>query len=88
MQHQVEKEEEKYLVLCRIVLGRMERVDLECHQTYASNKGYDTGCDNPENPQWYVVWGNDINKRVLPVCVITCKTSVVKDGNNSNVSYI
>ncbi|CAK8568917.1 unnamed protein product [Lathyrus sativus] len=79
MQHQVEKDEEKYLVLCRIVLGRMERVDLETHQTQISNKGYDSGCDDPKNPHWYVVWGNDINKRVLPVCVITCKTSVIKD---------
>ncbi|CAL5205279.1 unnamed protein product [Lathyrus oleraceus] len=79
MQHQVEKDEEKYLILCRIVFGRMERVDLETHQTHASNKDYDIGCDNPKKPHWYVVWGNDINKRVLPVCVITCKTSVVKD---------
>ncbi|CAI8599944.1 unnamed protein product [Vicia faba] len=79
MQHQVEKDEEKYLVLCRIVLGRMERVDLETHQTHLSNNDYDTGCDDPKNPHWYVVWGNDMNKRVLPVCVITCKTSVIKD---------
>ncbi|KAL5074021.1 hypothetical protein RYX36_013005 [Vicia faba] len=79
MQHPVEKDEEKYLVLCRIVLGRMERVDLETHQTHVSNNDYDTGCDDPKNPHWYVVWGNDMNKRVLPVCVITCKTSVIKD---------
>ncbi|MCI07715.1 putative inactive poly (ADP-ribose) polymerase SRO2-like [Trifolium medium] len=78
MQYQVDKDEEKHLILCRVVLGSMEKVYLECHQTNPSNEGYDTASDDPNNPKWYVVWADDINKRILPVCVVTCKTSAIE----------
>jgi len=86
MQYQVDKDEEKHLILCRVLLGSVERVDLECYQTYPSNTGYDTGSDDPKNPKWYVVWANDINKRILPVCVVSCKTSVAV--GSCNISYL
>ncbi|GAU14288.1 hypothetical protein TSUD_308480 [Trifolium subterraneum] len=56
----------------------MEKVYLECHQTNPSNVGYDTASDDPNNPNWHVVWSDDINKRILPVCVVTCKTSAIQ----------
>lgn len=75
MQYTVDKHLEKLLILCRVVLGSVEQVELEFHQTCASRKDFDTGSDNPKNPKWYVVWANDINTRILPVCVVSCQTS-------------
>lgn len=78
MQHQVDKDEEKHLILCRVLLGSVERVDLECYKTYPSNTGYDTGSDDPKNRKWY---------ELLLVCVVSCKTSVVA-ADNCNISYL
>uniref|UniRef100_A0A1S2YA82 Probable inactive poly [ADP-ribose] polymerase SRO3 n=1 Tax=Cicer arietinum TaxID=3827 RepID=A0A1S2YA82_CICAR len=77
MQYEMDKESEKHVILCRVVLGNVERVDLECHQSRCSRVEYDTGSNDPNNPNWYVVWANDINKRILPVYVVTCKTSAI-----------
>jgi len=87
MQYQVVRDEEKHLIICCVLLGNVERVDLECYQTRPSNTGYDTGSDDPKNPKWYVVWANDINKRILPIYVGSCKTFVVAAGN-CNISYL
>lgn len=80
MQYEMDKESEKHVILCRVVLGNVERVDLECHQSRCSRVEYDTGSNDPNNPNWYVVWANDINKRILPVYVVTCKTSAIMNG--------
>jgi hypothetical protein len=87
IQYQVDKDEEKHVILCRVALGSVERLFLECDQTNSSNEGYDTASDNPNNPKWYAVWADDINKRILPVCVVSCKTSAIQAAGNCHTSY-
>lgn len=82
MQYPVDrKEPEKHLILCRVVLGSVEKVGLEFHQTCPSRQEYDTGSDDPANPRWYVVWASDMNTRIVPVCVVTCNTFAILPGN-------
>ncbi|RHN76905.1 hypothetical protein MtrunA17_Chr1g0148941 [Medicago truncatula] len=66
MQYKVDKDPLKHIIICQVVLGSVEKVELEFHQSCASRNEFDTGSDDPK---WYVVWANDINNRILPVCV-------------------
>jgi len=69
-----------HIILCQVVLGSVEKVELEFHQSCASRNEFDTGSDDPKNPKWYVVWSNDINTRIHQICIVTCKTSAIMPG--------
>lgn len=55
----------RWIILCQVVLGSVEKVELELNQTCANRKEFDIGSDDPKNPKWYVVCANDINTRIL-----------------------
>ncbi|XP_057972908.1 probable inactive poly [ADP-ribose] polymerase SRO3 isoform X2 [Malania oleifera] len=65
---------EKHVVLCRVVLGNVEKVDVGSKQTYPSNVNFDTGVDDVNNPKWYVVWSANMNSYILPLCVVSYKS--------------
>ena len=69
------------------MLGSVEKVHLEFPQTSASREEFDTGSDNPNNPKWYVVWNTDMNKRILPVCIVSCKTAAVVPGKCDSILF-
>lgn len=66
---------EKHVVLCRVILGSAEKVDLGSNQSHPSNVDFDTGADDPNNPKHYVVWFSSVNTHVLPECVVSFKAS-------------
>lgn len=73
MQYKVDKDPLKHIILCQVVLGSVEKVELEFHQSCASRNEFDTDSDDPKNPKWYVVWANDINNRILPYALSPAK---------------
>lgn len=66
---------EKHVVLCRVILGSVEKVDLGSNQSHPSNVDFDTGADDPNNPNHYVVWFGNVNTHVLPECIVSFKAS-------------
>lgn len=71
---------EKHLVLCRVLLGNVEKVDVGSQQCYPSSVAFDSGVDNIVNPKWYVVWTTNMNTHILPECVVSYKCSDRKQG--------
>ncbi|XP_062025615.1 probable inactive poly [ADP-ribose] polymerase SRO3 isoform X2 [Rosa rugosa] len=66
---------EKHVLLCRVILGNVEKVEAGSQQCYPSSMEFDTGVDDPRTPTRYVVWSTNMNRHVLPECVVSYKPS-------------
>ncbi|KAB5568821.1 hypothetical protein DKX38_002614 [Salix brachista] len=71
---------EKHIILCRVILGNVEKVVAGSQQYYPSSIDFDTGTDDPKNPKWYVVWPSVMNRHVIPECVVCFKSSINVSG--------
>ncbi|KAH1065477.1 hypothetical protein J1N35_030464 [Gossypium stocksii] len=65
----------KHLILCRVILGNVEKVEAGSEQYLPSSVDFDTGSDDPKNPKWYVVWSNIANMHILPESVVSFRPS-------------
>ncbi|CAK9157930.1 unnamed protein product [Ilex paraguariensis] len=74
MLSEVDENGEKHVILCRVILGNREKVGAGSQQLYPSNVGFDTGVDDLNNPNWYVVWCANMNTHILPECVVSFKS--------------
>ncbi|XP_068651720.1 probable inactive poly [ADP-ribose] polymerase SRO1 isoform X2 [Aristolochia californica] len=66
---------EFHVVLCRVVMGNMEEVELGSRQFHPSKESFDNGVDNLKEPKWYIVWSTYMNTHVLPEYVVTFTVS-------------
>ncbi|CAK7347346.1 unnamed protein product [Dovyalis caffra] len=78
---------EKYIILCRVILGNVEKVAAGSRQYYPSSIDFDTGADDPKNPNWYIVWSSVMNNHIIPECVVSFKSSVNVPGQVRGSSY-
>ncbi|XP_045789421.1 probable inactive poly [ADP-ribose] polymerase SRO5 [Trifolium pratense] len=71
----VDKDGFRHLLLCRVILGRMEVVAEGSDQRRPSSEEYDSGVDvdSLSSPKEYIVWSNKINTHVLPEYVLSFK---------------
>jgi hypothetical protein len=69
----VDENGEKHVLLCRVILGRCEKIEAGSQQSYPSSKDFDTGVDDIRNPKWHIIWCASMNTHILPECVITYK---------------
>lgn len=72
MMSEADDNEEKHVLLCRVILGNVEMV---VDGPLPSSVNFDTGVDNIENPTWYVVKWANMNTHILPQCVVSYKSS-------------
>ncbi|KAK4751470.1 hypothetical protein SAY87_004952 [Trapa incisa] len=72
---------EKHVILCRVILGSVEKVEFGSKQSHPSSVNFDTGVDDPRNPKWYVVWPFNMNTHVLPEFILSFKSS---DGSKGS----
>lgn len=75
MQEEADDNGEKHLILCRVILGNVEKVEAGSQQCYPSSTEYDTGADDPKNPKWFVVWRTNMSRHILPECVVSYKST-------------
>ncbi|CAG7904272.1 unnamed protein product [Brassica rapa] len=68
----------EHLLLCRLILGKPERVIAGSKQTYPSSSEYDCGVDNLENPRKYVIWSCNMNSYILPSHVVSFKSPTLR----------
>uniref|UniRef100_M8BS38 Uncharacterized protein n=1 Tax=Aegilops tauschii TaxID=37682 RepID=M8BS38_AEGTA len=64
---------EAHIVLCRVLMGWPEAIPAGSSKLHPNSDNYDSAADNMQNPQWYVVWGKDMNMRILPEYVVSFK---------------
>ncbi|XP_028777816.1 LOW QUALITY PROTEIN: probable inactive poly [ADP-ribose] polymerase SRO3 [Neltuma alba] len=80
MRAEVDNNGEKHIILCRVILGKIEKVTAGSQQCRPSSVEYDTGADDPLNPKWYVLWSSNMNSHILPEYVISFKSSAYLPG--------
>ncbi|GMI91053.1 RADICAL-INDUCED CELL DEATH1, ARABIDOPSIS THALIANA P8 (INTERACTING PROTEIN), REDOX IMBALANCED 1 [Hibiscus trionum] len=71
----------KHLILCRVILGNVEKVEAGSEQYLPSSVDFDTGSDDPMNPKWYIVWSTNANMHVLPESVVSFRPSSNMQGH-------
>ncbi|XP_019174512.1 PREDICTED: probable inactive poly [ADP-ribose] polymerase SRO2 isoform X2 [Ipomoea nil] len=74
---QVDANGEKHLVLCRVILGKCEKIEIGSLQLSHSRMDFDTGVDDLINPQWYAVLRAN---RVIPEGVLSYRPANVVPG--------
>ncbi|CAI9757881.1 unnamed protein product [Fraxinus pennsylvanica] len=81
---------EKHIILCRLILGKCEKVEAGSQQLHPSSAEYDSGVDDLKNPKLYVVWFANMNTHILPECVISYTPINLSDRVNGmlNVNWV
>ncbi|XP_071692590.1 inactive poly [ADP-ribose] polymerase RCD1-like [Rutidosis leptorrhynchoides] len=69
------------MVLCRVILGNMEVILPGSKQFYPSDESFDSGVDNFQNPNRYVIWNMNMNTHIYPEFAVTFKTSPITEEN-------
>lgn len=77
---------EKHVILCRVILGKCEKVEAGSQQMFPSSVDFDSGADDLENPRWYVVWCNNMNTHVLPEVVVSYRPANNVQGRFTGAS--
>ncbi|XP_057773461.1 probable inactive poly [ADP-ribose] polymerase SRO3 [Salvia miltiorrhiza] len=80
---EVDENGEKHVILCRVILGKCEKVEAGSLQSYPSSVEYDTGVDDLNNPRWYTVWHGNMNTHILPECVVSYRPVNINGSVNS-----
>ncbi|GMJ06026.1 RADICAL-INDUCED CELL DEATH1, ARABIDOPSIS THALIANA P8 (INTERACTING PROTEIN), REDOX IMBALANCED 1 [Hibiscus trionum] len=63
----------KYIVLCRIIMGKMELLRPGSGQCFPSNEDVDSGVDDLQHPKYYIIWNMNISTHVYPEFVVSFK---------------
>ncbi|KAJ0047585.1 hypothetical protein Pint_15441 [Pistacia integerrima] len=69
----VDKDGLRYMLLCRVMLGKVEVVRPGSDQSHPSSTEFDSGVDNLKVPRRYIVWSSNMNTHILPEYIISLK---------------
>lgn len=69
------------MILCRVILGNMEKVGAGSRQSHPSSTEFDTGVDDPTCPKRYIVWCSNMNRHILPEYIVSFKSTSHLPGN-------
>ncbi|KAF8027158.1 hypothetical protein BT93_E0160 [Corymbia citriodora subsp. variegata] len=71
----------KHVVLCRVILGSVELIHPGSRQSCPSGNNFDSGVDDLQNPQYYIVWNMNMNTHIIPEFVISFKIQASAGGH-------
>lgn len=71
----------RHMVLCRVILGNTELLHPGSKQFFPSEERYDSGVDDQQNPNNYVIWNMNMNTHIYPECIVSFKMSSAIKGN-------
>ncbi|KAM0934107.1 putative poly(ADP-ribose) polymerase, catalytic domain, RST domain-containing protein [Dioscorea sansibarensis] len=83
-----------YMVLCRVIMGNVELVQLGSKQSQPSSGSFDSGVDDLQKPKHYIIWNTHTDTHIYPEFVVTfklpskAKESLVGKESMSNVSGV
>lgn len=69
----IDKNGEQYMVLCRVILGNVEKVPLGSQQFHPTCEKFDSGVDDLTNPKCYIIWSTHMNMHILPEYIVSFK---------------
>lgn len=69
----IDKEGMRYLLLCRVILGKQEVVHPGSDQYHPSTGEFESGVDNLQVPKKYILWSTNMNTHILPEYIISLK---------------
>ncbi|KAL9268577.1 Inactive poly [ADP-ribose] polymerase RCD1-like protein [Drosera capensis] len=90
MSHVFAEEDENgecHVLLCRVVLGNVEKVGTGSQQNHPSSSRFDSGVDDVGNPKCYVVWSAKMNGHILPECLVSYKCSDRLQGRENRADF-
>ncbi|XVF52035.1 hypothetical protein PTKIN_Ptkin04bG0232900 [Pterospermum kingtungense] len=65
----------QYMVLCRVIMGKMEPLCPGGRQCLPRSEDVDSGVDDLEHPKYYIIWNMNINTHIHPEFVVSFKLS-------------
>lgn len=69
------------MLLCRVVLGNVETINLGSEQFCPSSEQFDTAVDSISDPRVHVIWGMNATTHIYPVCVVSFKLTPKPEGD-------
>uniref|UniRef100_A0A164TBT8 Poly [ADP-ribose] polymerase n=2 Tax=Daucus carota subsp. sativus TaxID=79200 RepID=A0A164TBT8_DAUCS len=66
----------RHIILCRVILGKSEQIRAGSEQFQPSSEEFDSGMDNLDEPNKYIIWSCYMNSHILPSFVISFKASL------------
>ncbi|KAK6947379.1 RST domain [Dillenia turbinata] len=70
----------RYMVFCRVILGKMEVVHTGSKQFHPSSEDFDSGVDDLHNPSHYIIWNMNMNTHIYPEYVVSFKFPSLDEG--------
>ncbi|XP_057952319.1 probable inactive poly [ADP-ribose] polymerase SRO5 [Malania oleifera] len=70
----------RHLLLCRVLLGKIELVHPGSEQCHPSSEEFDSGVDNLVAPKKYIVWSTHMNTHILPEYVVSFRAPPSLEG--------
>ncbi|CAA7036023.1 unnamed protein product [Microthlaspi erraticum] len=64
----------RHLLLCRLILGKPEKIVSGSKQSYPSSTEFDSGVYDLQNPTKYVVWSSHMNSHILPSYIVSFRS--------------
>ncbi|KAJ1426205.1 RST domain of plant C-terminal [Sesbania bispinosa] len=68
----------RHVLLCKVILGKVEAVPAGSKQSHPSSKQYDTGVDDILAPRRHIIWASFMNSHIHPYYIISFKYNYVK----------
>lgn len=78
----VDENDIRHMVLCRVIMGNMELLRCGSSQFHPSSEEFDSGVDKLPNPNRYVVWNMNMTSHIYPECAISFKMTSDVEGNS------
>lgn len=63
------------MILCRVIMGKMELLRPGSGQCYPSNEDFDSGVDDLQHPKYNIIWNMNISTHIYPEFVVSFKIS-------------
>lgn len=65
----------KHMLLCRVIMGKMEQISPNSEQYNPSCEEFDSGVDNLACARKYIVWSSHMNTHILPEFLVSFRAS-------------
>ncbi|KAK7247241.1 hypothetical protein RIF29_42120 [Crotalaria pallida] len=69
----------RHVLLCRVILGKVEAVPAGSNQSKSSSKQYDTGVDDISAPRRHIIWTAFMNSHIHPAYMLTFKYNYLNE---------
>ncbi|KAJ7953406.1 Poly [ADP-ribose] polymerase [Quillaja saponaria] len=77
----VDENEVRYMVFCRVIVGNVELLHHGNRQFLPSSNDFDSGVDDLQSPRYYVVWNMNMNTHIYPEFVVSFKIRTDAEGS-------